>query len=107
MAELNPLVVALGTAGTVITAVSTFLVGQRHGKAEFITAVNKAAEMVITKLEKECTRVEEARMRCETSHDECREELHRQREHINRLMLLTGEAPPYQPSDLRRVGKDK
>ncbi len=99
-AELDPMWV--GVAG-VISAVSSFLVGQRQGKAEFITAVTKASDIVISRLQKECDRMEVARQKCEDGHDHCKEEVQALKDQVQTL-LMTGPVATYTPSDLTRVG---
>lgn len=84
MAEIEPAWL-VGVTG-VIGAVGTFIAGQRHGKAEFITAVSKAADLVITKLQEECARFEAARIKADEGHDKCEAELAAVRREIARLM---------------------
>jgi hypothetical protein len=87
----------VGVTG-VIGAVGTFIAGQRHGKAEFITAVSKAADLVITKLQEECKRFEEARIKADEGHAKCETELAKVRMEIAVLMAgrvaLPGEKAP-------------
>ena len=91
----------VGIAG-VITAVGTFIAGQKHGKAEFLTAVTKASEIVIKRLERECIRVEEACRRSELREEECRVRVAALEEQIGHLMR--GNVVGYKISDLKRVG---
>lgn len=90
-------------AAAVLSSLGTFIAGQRYGKGEFITAVNKAAEVVISRLEKECHRMEAAREKCEEGHAACRQELAAVHDRIDGLMA-SGVAV-YTADDLRRVGK--
>lgn len=99
MQELDPGWV--GIAG-VISAIGTFFVGQRQGKAEFITAVTKASDIVISRLQKEIARVDDARAHCEDGHQECRDKVVRLENQV--AMLMRGDIPQYRPSDLRRQG---
>lgn len=94
----------VGAAG-LLSSVGTFFAGQRHGKAEFITAVSKAADLVIVRLQSECERMEDAREKCEAGHAECQRQVSTLELQVRALM--SGEAATYSPTDLRRVSQPK
>lgn len=86
-------------AAAIVTAIGVWLAGQRSGRAEFITAVNTAAGVVIDKLTAECNRVTARCEALERQHASCEAELHEGRverallkAQIEQLMRETGVA---------------
>jgi proteasome assembly chaperone (PAC2) family protein len=81
----------LGGGG--LSAVMTYVSGRKHGQADFINAVNKAAEQVIERLQAECVRMEARCEALETREEQCRKDLAQVREEIRQLMERP--VPPY------------
>lgn len=66
MADIDPGWLGAGTViAAVVTSIGSFVAGQRHGKAAFITAVHDAAQLVIGNLRVEIERVQDHREHCE------------------------------------------
>ena len=88
MSADDPNIVTTAVTGGVAAfgALLSYLAGQRNGKAQFITAVSAAADLVIKNLQVECARGTALHDKCETRLDGLEEENRRQRSEIEKLM---------------------